>query len=60
MTIDINYWWVAGLAVAIVLLITWMIRRDRKDEQEFKKEIIQSELKDTDKHKEIKDSDVTP
>lgn len=59
MTVDINYWWIAVLVVAIVLLITWLIRRDRKDEKEFRNEIIQSELK-SDKHKESKDSDVTP
>lgn len=60
MTVDVNYWWVGALAIAIILLITWVIKRDRKDEKSFTKEIIQSELKATEKHKDSKDSDVTP
>ena len=59
MTTDVNYWWVGVLIIAIAVLITWLIRRDRKDEKEFKREIIQSEIK-ADEHKEIKDSDITP
>jgi len=60
MTVDINYWWVGVLAVAIILLITWVIRRNRKDEKNFRQEIIRSELNAADKHKETKDSDITP
>lgn len=59
MTADVNYWWVGALIIVIALLITWLIRRDRKDEKEFEKEIIQSEIK-ADEHKETKDSDITP
>jgi short subunit fatty acids transporter len=59
MTVNVNYWCVALLAIAIVLLIRWMIKRDRKEEKNFKREIIQSELK-ADRHKEAKDSDTTP
>ncbi|WP_214071956.1 hypothetical protein [Mucilaginibacter sp. dw_454] len=58
MIVDINYWWVGALIVAIVLLITWLIRNDRKDEQEFRKEIIQSEIK-PERHQRDKDPDVT-
>lgn len=58
MTVDVNYWWIIIFAVAIVLLIRWMIRHDREDEKKFTKEIIQSELKAS-KHKENKDTDVT-
>jgi hypothetical protein len=59
MTVDINYWWVGVLAIAIILLITWLIKRDRKDEKAFEKEIIDSELK-SDKPRESQDSDITP
>lgn len=59
MTVDVNYWWVGALAIATILLITWVIKRNQKDEKSFEKEIIQSELK-TDKHRESKDSDITP
>lgn len=59
MTADVNYWWVGALAIAIALLITWMIRRDRKDEKEYTKEIIGSGLK-THRHKDAKDADITP
>jgi len=59
MTVDINYWWVGVLAIAIILLITWLIKRDRKDEKDFEKEIIDSELK-SDKPRESQDSDITP
>ncbi|MFD2874667.1 hypothetical protein ACFS5N_19435 [Mucilaginibacter ximonensis] len=59
MIVDVNYWWVGGLAIAIVLLITWLIKRDRKDEKAFEKKIIQSELKPDSPH-ELKDSDITP
>jgi hypothetical protein len=41
------------------LLITWLIKRDRKDEKDFEKEIIDSELK-SDKPRESQDSDITP
>jgi hypothetical protein len=59
MTVDINYWWVGVLAIAIILLITWLIKRDRKDEKAFEKEIIDSELK-SDKPRDSHDSDITP
>lgn len=59
MTVDINYWWVGALAIAIILLITWLIKRDRKDEKDFEKEMIDSELK-SDKPRESQDSDITP
>lgn len=59
MTVDINYWWVGGLTIAIILLITWLIKRDRKDEKAYENEIIQSELK-SDKPRESQDSDITP
>jgi hypothetical protein len=59
MTADINYWWVGALVIAIILLITWLIRRNRKDEKAYENEIIQSELK-SDKPRESQDSDITP
>ena len=59
MTLDINYWWVSVLALGVILLITWVVRRNRKDEKQFEKEIIDSDLKAT-IQRESKDSDTTP
>jgi Ca2+/Na+ antiporter len=42
---DINYWVVGAFVVAIVVLIAWLIKRNRKDEKAFEEEIIQSDLK---------------
>ncbi|MGZ3755223.1 MAG: hypothetical protein ACXVAY_19510 [Mucilaginibacter sp.] len=42
---EINYCW-SGLVVALsIALVIWLIRRNRKDEQLFEKDLIQSELK---------------
>jgi hypothetical protein len=59
MGVDINYWWVGLLILGAGILITWLIKRDRKDEKDFKEEIIKSEIK-PEEHTENKDSDVTP
>jgi hypothetical protein len=59
MAVDINYWWVGLIILGAAILITWLIKRDRKDEKDFKNEIIQSEIK-PEEHDENKDSDVTP
>jgi hypothetical protein len=41
---EINYWW-SGLFVALAIaLVIWLIKRNRKDEQVFEKDFIQSEL----------------
>ncbi|MDO3627631.1 hypothetical protein [Mucilaginibacter sp. BT774] len=44
----INYWWSGVFIVLIIVLIIWLIRRNRKDEKSFEQEIIQSELKPED------------
>ncbi len=59
MGVDVNYWWVGLIILGAILLITWLIKRDRKDEKDFKNQIIQSELK-PEEHDENKDSDVSP
>jgi preprotein translocase subunit YajC len=46
--IDINYWWTGLFIVLMVILMIWLIRRNRKDEKTFEKEMIQSELKPED------------
>lgn len=57
MGVDVNYWWVGVIILGAIILITWLIKRDRKDEKDFKNEIIQSEIK-PEKHDE--DKDVAP
>lgn len=42
---DINYWETGLFIIVILLLVIWLVRRNRKDEQSFEKEVIQSELK---------------
>ncbi|MES2377174.1 MAG: hypothetical protein V4553_11375 [Bacteroidota bacterium] len=59
MAVDVNYWWVGLLVLGAAILITWLIKRDRKDEKAFKDEIIQSEIK-PEEHTENRDSDVSP
>jgi hypothetical protein len=59
MGVAINYWWVGLLVLGTAVLITWLIKRDRKDEKAFKDEIIKSEIK-PEQHTENKDSDVSP
>jgi hypothetical protein len=59
MDVDVNYWWVGLLILGTAILITWLIKRDRKDKKDFKEEIIKSEIK-PEEHTENKDSDVSP
>jgi len=42
---DINYWWVGLTLLAMILLISWLIRRNQKDKKTYEKEIMQSEIK---------------
>ena len=42
---DINYWETGLFIIVILLLLIWLIRRNRKDEQTFEKDVIRSELK---------------
>ncbi|MDB5157200.1 MAG: hypothetical protein JWR50_1907 [Mucilaginibacter sp.] len=41
----INYWCTGLFIVLMILLVIWLVRRNRKDEKTFEKELIQSELK---------------
>jgi len=50
---EMNYLIVAGVFLLVIILITWMIRRNQKDKKKFEKEIINSELK-PESHKEDK------
>lgn len=59
MNVDVNYWWVGLIILGAILLIMWLIKRDRKDEKDFKNKIIQSEIK-PEKHDEDEDKDVAP
>lgn len=42
---DINYWWTGLFIVLMIILIIWLIRRNRKDEKTFEMEMFQSEVK---------------
>ena len=59
MTTSINYWWTGLVLLLLVLLVIWLIKRNRKDEKDLEKEIIQSELK-PEKHDDDVDKEVTP
>ncbi len=56
---DINYWWIAPLAIAVIVMIIWVLKRDQKDKDDFEKEIIESELP-AEKHDEEEDREVRP
>ena len=55
---DINYWWIAPLAIAVIVMIIWVLKRDLKNKDVFEKKIIESELhaekRDGEKDKEVK------
>lgn len=56
---DVNYWIILPLALIIIIMIIWVIRRDQKDEKTFEKEIIESELS-AEKHDEEEDIKIRP
>jgi Ca2+/Na+ antiporter len=59
MATSINYWWTGLVLLLLIVLVIWLIKRNRKDEKELEKEIIQSELK-PEKHDDDVDKEVTP
>ena len=42
---DINYWWVALTLVIMIVLIAWIIKRNKKDEKKYEDQIIQSDIR---------------
>jgi cbb3-type cytochrome oxidase subunit 3 len=42
---EINYWGTGLFILLMIGLVVWLVRRNRKDEKAFEKELIQSELK---------------
>lgn len=56
---DINYWWIAPLAIAVIVMIIWVLKRDQKDKDDFEHEIIESELH-AEKHDDERDREVRP
>ncbi|GAB3926400.1 hypothetical protein [Mucilaginibacter myungsuensis] len=36
---DINFWWIGGVAVFAILLISWVIWHNYRDQEEFKREL---------------------
>jgi len=41
----INYWWVLPIFIVLIILVGWMIRRNVKDEKEYERELMKSEMK---------------
>lgn len=56
---DINYWWIVPLAIAVIVMVIWVFKRDRKDKDAFVHDIIESEMH-ADKHDEERDKEVKP
>ena len=56
---DINYWWIAPIAVAVIVMIIWVLKRDQKDKDDFVHDIIESELP-AEKHDGERDKEVKP
>lgn len=56
---DINYWWIAPLAIAVIVMIIWVLKRDLKNKDVFEKKIIESELH-AEKHDGEQDKEVRP
>ena len=56
---DINYWWIAPIAVAVIVMIIWVLKRDQKDKDDLVHEIIESELH-AEKHDAERDKEVRP
>ena len=56
---DINYWWIALLVIAVIVMIIWVLKRDRKDKNVFVHDIIESELP-AKKHDGERDKEVKP
>jgi len=42
---EINYWWLGLFLLVMAILVIWLIKRNRKDEEIFEEKIIRSELK---------------
>ena len=56
---EINYWWIAPLAIAVIVMIIWVLKRDLKNKDDFEKKIIESELH-AEKHDDERDKEVRP
>jgi len=56
---EINYWWIAPIAVAVIIMVIWVLRRDQKDKDDFEHQIIESELH-AEKHDAERDKEVRP
>lgn len=42
---DINYWWLGLFIILMVILLIWLVKRNRKDQKEYEQELIKSELR---------------
>ncbi|GAB2986316.1 hypothetical protein GCM10027049_27010 [Mucilaginibacter puniceus] len=56
---EINYWWIAPIAIAVIVMIVWVLKRDQKDKDDFVQDIIESELH-AEKHDGERDKEVKP
>ncbi len=46
---DLNYWILIPVVLAVILLLAWLVRRNIKDGKKYEKQVIESEQK-PDKH----------
>lgn len=42
---ELNYWWLGLAALAVVILITWLVRRNMRDKRKFERNFLQSDIK---------------
>jgi len=45
MEISSNVLWFALFILTAILLVVWLVRRNIKDEKEYEKEVVQSDIK---------------
>jgi hypothetical protein len=59
MDVIINYWWAGVCLVLLIILLIWLIKRNRKDEKVFEKDFMQAEIK-PEKHDDKQDKEIKP
>ncbi len=42
---NVDYGWVIGIAIIVLILIVWIIARNRKDQKDFEEEVNKSEMR---------------